>query len=156
MNAIRGAVPVRRSRHLRALGLVPWVLRESRTAAVIDQAPPATASHACVLVLPQDGPPRAQDVLGRALLAAGAPFARAPRLVLAEGRLAEPVPVAAAYLVFGEPQARALGERLSAETLGKARIVLVDAPSTLLEAHGKRALWTALRQLRRVLTQDAG
>lgn len=143
-----------RARVLRALGLMPWVRREQGGAplAHAEAAPvlAAAAASAFVLVLPQDVGAPERDMLARALAAADVMFAQAPQVSPRDGELLD-VPVAAAYLVFGQAQAHALGRCLDAAALQRAQIVLVDAPSALLvDAAAKRRLWTALRGLRRM------
>ena len=61
------------------------------------------------------------------------------------------VPHARAYLVFGAPQAHALGRELPAQVVQQAHIVLADEPAALLAAAAKRRLWQALRSLRKAL-----
>lgn len=69
------------------------------------------------------------------------------------GALAAPPPRLSAYLVFGE--ARALGGDLPAAAQAAATIELVDAPADLLAAPArKRALWRALKTLRRALRKS--
>ena len=79
----------------------------------------------------------------------GAAFARAPRVEVVEGRVDGDVPTARAYLAFGEAQARALGVALNAETMAVADVILLDPPEQLLQAAGKRRLWSAINALRR-------
>ncbi len=146
-----------RSRVLAALGVVPWVrhTRGTRAAAVPPDAvaPFATGERvACVVVVAEGCSTRELDLLGRALNACGATLARAARLTLRNGELDGPVPDAAAYLVFGEAQAHALGRRLPATSMQRAHIVLADELASLLtSAAAKRRLWSALRTMRRAL-----
>lgn len=147
-----------RQRVMRALGLTPWVLRGHgpvAAAASPAMAPDLVAAQAvhCVVVLPAGCAPRELDLLGRALCAFGPALARAARIEVGAGRLAE-LPVARAYLAFGETQAHALGRELPAELQQRAQIVLADAPDrVLVDAAGKRRLWNALRHLRRALLE---
>ncbi|PWK84711.1 hypothetical protein [Fulvimonas soli] len=155
------AAPARRARVLRALGLTPWTLRLPASAEATPAGAPspadAIAAARCALLLPGGCAARELDLLGRALLAAGAELARAPRIMVVDGRPAGALPELPAYLVFGPAQAQALGRELPAAALNAAQIVLVDEPAQLLAgAAGKRRLWTALRQLRRALAGAGG
>ncbi len=149
------AKPAHRARVLRALGLTPWV----RRAAPVAPAPEpefvvSGAGLACVVVLPEQCSTRELDLLGRALSAGGAWLARAARVRVKSGQLAAEVPVARAYLVFGEAQAHALGRVLPADVMNHALIVLADEPGLVLgSAAAKRRLWNALRSLRRALAR---
>lgn len=144
----------RRQRLLREFGVVPYRLRQapdvSPVATSSPDLPPATgADAACVLVLPAACQPRERDLIGRAMTSFGAAFARAPRVEASAGALAGDVPVARAYLAFGEAQARALGLGLPAEVMATADVILLDPPEQLLQASGKRRLWSAVNALRR-------
>lgn len=152
-----------RDRRLHALGVTPYVLRGrpaagAADAAVADDAPAAAPTGAapaptvpCTLLLPATCTPRELDRIGRVLHAFGADFARAPRVrVPAEGLHEEP-PAARAYLAFGEAQARALGQTLSAAAMRQAEVVLLDAPSLLGQGAAKQRLWLAMKALRRRL-----
>lgn len=149
-----------RTRVLRALGVTPWALRAAsptpagdgnEVGAVVD----AAVHGDCVVLLPAGSDPRALDVLGRALQSCGAVVARAARLEVRDGELPG-VPVAKAYLAFGEAQARALGRVLPAAMLQQAHIVLADEPAALVGSPAaKRRLWTALRSVRRALSGRA-
>nr|WP_158885837.1 hypothetical protein [Rhodanobacter sp. L36] len=144
----------RRARVLRALGVTPWVRREAQGDASPERGSMAdTASGvACVIVLPQGCSTRELDLLGRALNACGAALARAGRVMVQAGKPLADVPEARAYLVFGEPQAHALGRALSAAAMHRAQIVLADEPALVLtSAAAKRRLWNALRNVRRAL-----
>lgn len=148
-----------RERLLRALGITPWVRRQAAPAPIIAEpielAPSPVATGECVVVLPAGCAPRELDLVGRALMTAGAIVARAPRIEVAGGQLAS-APEARAYLVFGEAQAHALGRELPAAALSRAHIVLADEPAQVLtSAAGKRRLWNALRSLRRALAKSA-
>lgn len=152
-----------RDRVLRALGVTPWVRR-----AMPDLLPglaesnplmmDAAAGIACVVVLPEGCSTRELDLLGRALNACGAMLARAARITVSDdGQLGGNVPVARAYLVFGEAQAHALGRALPAAAMNQAQIVLADEPAQVLtSASAKRRLWNALRSLRRALATAGG
>ena len=106
-----------------------------------------------MVVLPEHCNVRELDLLGRALSAAGAWLARAARVRVQAGELAANVPVARAYLVFGEAQAHALARVLPAAVMNQALVVLADEPAVVLgSAAAKRRLWSALRSLRRALT----
>lgn len=143
-----------RARVLRALGVTPWVRRAPPPAVVParDEPVAAAGSVACVVVLPQGCGTRELDLVGRALGACGAVLARAARVTVSAGQLAGEVPVARAYLVFGETQAHALGRALPAAVMRDAQIVLADEPALVLaRAEAKRRLWNALRSLRRAL-----
>ncbi len=107
--------------------------------------------------MPAGGSTRALDLLGRALHYGGAALARAGRVSVNNGQLAGTLPQAPVYLVLGQAQAHALGRELPAETMKRTHVALVDEPARLLEDAGsKRRLWTALRQLRRVLADMEG
>lgn len=157
--AAQSASTSHRRRLLRELGMVPWVLRQPLAAdaptlplASTDAMAAATGAVDCVVVLPQGCSGRELDLLGRALTAAGARLARAPRLTVKDDQLAGPLPEARAYLVLGQAQAHALGRSLSAELLQRAQIVLADEPARVLsEAQAKQTLWRALRTVRRAL-----
>lgn len=146
-----------RARVLRALGVTPWVRRAAPAlSADVAASVPSTmapgADVVCVVVLPQGCSTRELDLLGRALNACGAMLARAARVTVSGGQLAADVPAAAAYLVFGEAQAHALGRALPADVMQRAQIVLADEPALVLSSAGaKRRLWSALRNLRRAL-----
>lgn len=144
-----------RDRVLRALGVTPWVRRApaSPPAFLADRpAAVSTAGVACVVVLPAGCSTRELDLLGRAFNACGATLARAARVTVHDGKLDANVPEAAAYLVFGEAQAHALGRTLPAAVMHRAQIVLADEPALVLTSAGaKRRLWSALRSLRRAL-----
>lgn len=150
-----------RDRVLRALGVTPWVQRAPPVGAgescqVDLAAHGAVAGHRCVVVLPAGCSTRELDLLGRALVAGGAPFARAPRITVSGGELKD-VPRAHAYLVFGEAQAHALGRALPVATMQQAQIVLADEPGmVLVRAESKRRLWNALRTVRRTLAAAGG
>lgn len=152
----------RRTAVLHALGLTPWVLRApaAQSAAGIApmDAPPADVSPvSCVVLVPAGAPPRAMDLLGRALSACGAELARAGRISVSDGRLSAPVPHAPVYLVFGQAQAHALGRELPAGVMSAAHIAMADEPEQLLAAaESRRRLWSALRQVRRALARSRG
>lgn len=146
-----------RARVLRALGVTPWVRRAAPalpadvTASALSMMAPG-ADVVCVVVLPQGCSTRELDLLGRALNACGAMLARAARVTVSGGQLPADIPAAAAYLVFGEAQAHALGRALPADVMQRAQIVLADEPALVLSSAGaKRRLWSALRNLRRAL-----
>lgn len=145
--------PGHRVRVLRALGLTPWVRRAAVVARLPELEIAATgAGVACVVVLPEQCSARELDLLGRALSAGGAWLARAARVRVRAGELAADVPMARAYLVFGESQAHALGRVLPTVVMNRALIVLADEPGLVLgSAAAKRRLWSALRSLRRAL-----
>jgi hypothetical protein len=146
---------VQRVRALRALGVTPWVRRATRAMpANLEHSltpPDLAAGVACVVVLPETCATRELDLLGRLLNACGPTLARAARLRVSDGQLAE-VPPARAYLVFGQAQAHALGRALPAAVMQRAQIVLADELAQVLSAaEAKRRLWSALRNLRRAL-----
>jgi len=144
----------RRERLLRVMGVTPWRLRVGEVAAGDGIAPAANEvvsgdQVGCVVILPAGSSARELDLLGKALRAFGPVTGRAARLEVGESGLGQ-VPVAAAYMVFGDAQAHALGRDLSAAALSAAQIVLVDPPSTILvDAAAKRRLWNGLRALGR-------
>ncbi|RAN79974.1 hypothetical protein B5P43_12190 [Bacillus sp. SRB_336] len=146
-----------RDRVLRALGVTPWVRRApaNSPAFLAEPAPSGAVSAtggAYVVVLPAGCSTRELDLLGRAFNACGATLARAARVTVHDGKLDANVPEAAAYLVFGEAQAHALGRTLPAAVMHRAQIVLADEPALVLTSAGaKRRLWSALRSLRRAL-----
>jgi hypothetical protein len=146
-----------RARVLRALGMTPWVRRvpanpQAFLAEPVSPAAVSAAGVACVVVLPAGCSTRELDLLGRAFNACGATLARAARVTVLDGQLDANVPEAAAYLVFGEAQAHALGRTLPAAVMHRAQIVLADEPALVLTSAGaKRRLWSALRSLRRAL-----
>lgn len=149
------ALPDRRQRLLKAMGVTPWRLRAGDAAAAPegDPANDATADErvACVVILPAGAGGRELDLLGRALRAFGPVTGRAARLEAGERGLQQ-VPMAATYLVFGEAQAHALGRELPAAVMSAAQIVLVDTPTAILaDAAAKRRLWNGLRTLGRAL-----
>ncbi|MEX1826407.1 hypothetical protein [Luteibacter sp. CQ10] len=146
----------RRDRLLRAMGVTPWRLRVGGSVAAesANDAPAADGRVPCVVILPAGCSERELDLVGRALRAFGPVTGRAARLEVSERGLGQ-VPVAAAYLVFGEAQARALGHELPAAVMSAAQIVLVDTPSDILfKAVAKRRLWNALRALGRALARE--
>jgi hypothetical protein len=143
----------RRERLLKVMGVTPWRLRVGDAAAVDDVQPAnevGVGEHVgCVVILPAGSSTRELDLLGKALRAFGAVTGRAARIEVGEHGLGQ-VPVAAAYLVFGDAQAHALGRHLSAAALSAAQIVLVDPPSAVLaDPAAKRRLWNGLRALGR-------
>jgi DNA polymerase III psi subunit len=151
------AVPARRQRLLRVMGVTPWSLRASGESAAAE----AIAANddlpgdrvACVVVLPADASEREMELVGKALRAFGATTARAARLLAGPAGLGH-VPVAATYLVFGEAQAHALGHELPAAVMSAAQIVLVDPPALIVsDAAAKRRLWNGLRALGRALAR---
>lgn len=152
------AIPARQERLLKVMGVTPWRLRKA-TAADHPAAEPANdvmsdERVACVVVLGAGATERELEVLGRALRAFGPLTARAARLEVGADGLGH-VPVAAAYLVFGEAQARALGHQLPAAVLAAAQIVLVDPlPAIVTEAAAKRRLWNGLRALGRAFARS--
>lgn len=156
MNAVSAS---HRSRVLRVLGVTPWVRRAGAATMpeVVADVPLAAGAGHCVMVLPQGCSTRELDLLGRALNACGAMLARAARITVSDGQLGGNVPVARAYLVFGEAQAHALGRALPAAAMNQAQIVLADEPAQVLtSASAKRRLWNALRSLRRALATAGG
>lgn len=149
------AVPDRRQRLLKAMGVTPWRLRagEAMPGPMGEPANDVRSDERvqCVVILPSGASERELDLLGRALRAFGPVTGRAARLEAGERGL-EQVPVAAAYLVFGEAQARALGRDLPAAVMSAAQIVLVDTPAAIVvDAAAKRRLWNGLRMLGRAL-----
>ena len=145
------ATPDRRQRLLGAMGITPWRLRVGGVALEPEVAPANDQARgdatACVVVLPAGCSERELDLVGRALRAYGAITGRAARLEVGEHGLGN-VPVARAYLVFGEAQARSLGRDLPAAVMSAAQIVLVDPPSAILvDPAAKRRLWNGLRAL---------
>lgn len=145
-----------RARVLRALGVTAWHRRAVTVAeSVPDAVAPAEAASAdapapCVVLVPAAATTRELDVLGRALLAAGGPLARAARIRVAAEQA--DIPVATAYLACGDAQAHVLGRSLPGDVTAAAQVVLADTPDRLLhEAAAKRRLWIALRTLRRAL-----
>lgn len=148
-----------RARALRALGVTPWVQRAGRGVPVVEPMQAAAdlaLGVACVVVLPESCSTRELDLLGRLLNTCGATLARAARVRVIGGQLADDVPHARAYLVFGEAQAHALGRALPAAAMHRAQIVLADELALVLTgADAKRRLWSALRNLRRGLINAA-
>ena len=151
------AVPARRQRLLRVMGVTPWSLRASDASSVVqggaanDGLPGERV--ACVVVLPADASERELELVGKALRAFGAVTARAARLLAGPAGLGH-VPVAATYLVFGDAQAHALGHELPASVMSAAHIVLVDPPALIVsDAAAKRRLWNGLRALGRALVR---
>lgn len=149
-----------RARVLRALGITPWTRRAPVRAPAPDDTAQAAvevvASGACVVVLGEHNSTRELDLLGRALNAGGATWARAARVTVRDGQLPG-VPAASAYLVFGAAQAHALGRSLPVEVMQSAQIMLVDdLAQVLTDAGAKRRLWSALRRLRQTLATTAG
>jgi hypothetical protein len=146
----------RRERLLRVMGVTPWRLRgqgapavEASSAAVATRA--FAADTVCVLVVPSGCTARQLDLIGRALIGFGPVLARAARIEVIDGAVSA-VPIATAYLVFGEAQAHALGRELPVAVMSGAHIVLVDEPARILtEPAAKRRLWSGLRALRRGL-----
>lgn len=146
-------IAARRERLLRVMGVTPWRLRVGDVAPADDILPSNEAGVGeqvgCVVILPAGSSARELDLLGKALRAFGPVTGRAARLEVGERGLGQ-VPVAAAYLVFGDAQAHALGRDLSAAALSAAQIVLVDPPSAILaDPAAKRRLWNGLRALGR-------
>lgn len=149
----------RRERLLKAMGVTPWRLRAAGAVSVAEveaanEVPfPVEGVH-CIVILPSGCSQRELDLVGRALRALGPSTGRAARLEVGSQGLGQ-VPVAAAYLVFGEEQARALGRDLPASVMSAAQIVLLDTPSALLTSGAaKRRLWNALRALGRALPKE--
>lgn len=141
----------RRQRLLKVMGITPWRLRTGPVASATEAVPAndavAAAQTTCVVVLPAGASARELDLVGRALRAYGPATGRAARLEAGERGLGE-IPVAKAYIVFGEAQARALGRDLPAAVMSAAQIVLVDTPAAILtDPAAKRRLWNGLRAL---------
>jgi len=61
-------------------------------------------------------------------------------------------PAAGVFVAIGEAMARPLGAELSTELQQRASIVVTAAPAQWRSASGKRALWQALKPLRRRLS----
>lgn len=144
----------RRQRLLREFGVVPYRLRQVAPVASVEEPVGRPSSDGavvaeCVLVLPAACQARERDLIGRAMSGFGAAFARAARVEVGDGMVSGDVPVARAYLAFGEAQARALGLSLPAEVMATADVILLDPPGELLQAAGKRRLWAAVNALRR-------
>jgi hypothetical protein len=116
-------------------------------------APPAVEVP-CTVLLPAGCTPRELDRVGRILHAFGADFARAPRVEIPGDGLRQAPPAARAYLAFGELQARALGQVLSAAHMREAEVVLLDAPQSLGQGNAKLRLWQAMKALRRRLPKS--
>lgn len=149
------AAPARRQRLLKVMGITPWRLRAGPVPVGPESMPANEAVSAgqvaCVVVLPAGASERELDLVGRALRAFGPVTGRAARLEAGERGLGE-IPVARAYIVFGEAQARALGRDLPAAVMSAAQIVLVDTPAAILtDPAAKRRLWNGLRTLGPVL-----
>jgi hypothetical protein len=147
------AIAERRERLLRVMGVTPWRLRVGDVAPgdSVESANEANLGDTvgCVVILPAGSSARELDLLGKALRAFGPITGRAARLEVGERGLGQ-VPVASAYIVFGDAQAHALGRDLPTAVLSAAQIVLVDPPSTILvDAAAKRRLWNGLRALGR-------
>jgi hypothetical protein len=152
------AVPARRERLLKVMGVTPWRLRTADAVEAPALMPANDAAPgervACLVILPAGSSGRELELVGRALRAFGPVTARAGRLEVGPAGLGQ-VPVAAAYLVFGEAQARALGHQLPAAVMSAAQIVLVDPPSAILgDAAAKRRLWNGLRALGRAFARS--
>lgn len=153
-----GVTAARRAHVLHALGVTPWRRRDqpAEPALPAPDTPPSDQAR-CIVVMPAGSSTRALDLLGRALHHGGATLARAGRVSVSGGQLVGALPPAPVYLVLGQAQAHALGRELSAATMKQTHIALVDEPAALLtDAAGKRRLWTAMRQLRRVLADLEG
>lgn len=155
------AAMAHRARVLRALGVSALRLRTGSAdlaasqPGVIPEAASLPGALACVAVLPDGMAPRSMDVLGRALQAFGAHFARAPRIKVSHGEPTQAMPLAHVYVILGQAQAQALGRVLSAAQLQVAQVLLVDAPDRLHLASGKRQLWQVLKRARRTLAAAA-
>ena len=162
--SVRPLDAVARDRVLRALGVVPMVLRAPRrapawapqSAPVAPVAPTPVAADECIdllLLLPAGtaADARQQALLRAAVACLPPPVQRAPWL---EVDVAIPPPRARAYLAFGSEALQALGRTLSAAEQQAACVVGVDAPALLLaEPARKRSLWRALKTLRRTLAE---
>jgi len=136
---------------LQALGVTPYRLRGRVAADAAQQvAVPVVASETlpCVLLLPEACTAQALDRVGRAMQAFGATYARAPRIQVPAAGLRQPPPRARAYLAFGEAQARALGQVLSASEAQQVEVIRLDAPEQLAQGAAKQRLWQALKSLR--------
>ncbi|MGN6092976.1 MAG: hypothetical protein ACTHOL_11545 [Luteibacter jiangsuensis] len=145
------AAPDRRQRLLKVMGITPWRLRTGPVATGMEAVPAndaaGTVQTACVVVLPAGASERELDLVGRALRAYGPATGRAARLEAGERGLGD-IPVAKAYIVFGEAQAKALGRDLPAAVMSAAQILLVDTPAAILkDPAAKRRLWNGLRTL---------
>ncbi len=155
-----GVSATHRARVLRALGVTPWVRRSVTSSLVaaadlFESVDLIECGQRCVVVLAQAASERELSLLDRALGSAGPALAQAARVAVRDGQLVD-VPLADAYLVFGEAQAHALGRTLAADVLQRAHIVLVDPlPALLSDPAAKRRLWMALRGLRRTLAAVA-
>lgn len=96
---------------------------------------------------------RQQSLLRAALVCLPQTLQRAPCVELDSH--GDELPAAAAYLVLGDETRAAFGRRLSLEAQATALIEHADAPSILLaQPARKRALWRALKSLRRRFAED--
>jgi hypothetical protein len=157
MNAV-AADPDQRRRWLRAMGVTPYVLRDTADAAreTVAVETSSAQSPRCVLVLPRDATQDTrQRALVEALLAALGLHEDAVHWLPADGEQLESEPLPApAYLALGRTAARALGLALPAALREAARCIALvdDEPRQWLQsAAAKRAAWQALKPLRRAL-----
>lgn len=161
MSAVaQSAAETGRLARLRALGVQAYRLRGPAAAPAPEAGPMAAGDGAaaaapipCVLLLPEACPAPAQARVDRAMQAFGARFARAPRVRVPAAGLRQAPPPAHAYLAFGEVQARALGQTLTADAARQVEVVLLDAPEQLGQGAAKQRLWLALKGLRRRLAE---
>lgn len=137
-----------RQRLLRALGVVPYVLRrggDEPVSAVVSVA----GSAVCVLVLPEACGRRESDLIERAMTRLGRGFQPAVRVSVADGQLSDEVPHVGLYLAFGEAQAQALGRALPGKVVEAAEVILLDSPEALFRPEAKRRLWQSTGHWRR-------
>lgn len=144
-----------RRRLLRALGVVPYALRDHSPGPIvadisIDDAVVGGSLPSCVLVLPRTCSARESVLIDRAMRALGGDFARCTRVSVADdAQLPSSTPHVQLYVAFGEAQARALGQVLPGEVIAAAEVVLLESPRSLLGADAKRRLWQAAGNWRR-------
>lgn len=139
-----------RQRLLRALGVVPYVLRSGGDEpAAVPAAVPVAGPPACVLVLPAACGRRESDLIEKVMASLGGDFQPAVRVSVANGQLSGEVPQVSLYLAFGEAQAQALGRVLPGKVVEAAEVILLDSPEDLFRPEAKRRLWQSTGHWRR-------
>lgn len=157
--AVAGVVTdaAQRQRFLRALGVVPLVLRVPVDVAAVPPSPrpavppvaaPVVRSVVCV-VLP-DAAPTSRDAVAKMFAAIGIDAGVIRWLAATTDHLDAPPPDALAYVAFGHAATRALGAALPSARREAATVVVVASEPAAWRAQPglRRAVWSALRPLR--------
>lgn len=140
---------------LNAMGVDVYRPRQARSSESalpnVDASSPAATADAGKLVCICERNARDQRLASRLHDILGIAPSRLIWLESSAAGLAAP-PQAGAYLVFGKPLARALGEKLSTMQQMQTVIAIVeDAAESMRSATAKRALWQTLKPIARLM-----